>query len=83
MGVLAMNENMKLQTCGEHCHCFCRQDTGGSWVCCKCGKRLMDVVSIRYIPVLTTFTPLIFPPNISPYSFPIQPTAGGIVQFWY
>ena len=24
-------------------HCFCKQDTGGSWYCCKCGIRLWEI----------------------------------------
>jgi len=28
----------------DHVHCFCQQDTGGNWICCKCGIRLRDVI---------------------------------------
>jgi len=77
---MADKQSASLEPCE---HCFCRQDTGGNWVCCKCGKRLMDVVSISYIPVPTTSTPIAFPPNTTPYLFPVQHTAGGIIQFRY
>ena len=27
-------------TTGEHEHCFCREDTGGRIICCRCGQPL-------------------------------------------
>jgi hypothetical protein len=34
---------------GAHEHCFCRQDTGGRWVCCRCGAPLIPG-SYSYFP---------------------------------
>ena len=27
-------------------HCFCQQDTGGNWFCCKCGLRNPNISTV-------------------------------------
>lgn len=41
---------------GNHTHCFCKQDTGGEIVCCKCGARLTpcDPCPVAYCPIRET-----------------------------
>jgi|GEM_PF-5438831 len=35
-------------------HCFCKQDTGGSWYCCKCGIRLWEIKAHLNVDSATT-----------------------------
>jgi len=49
-------------------HCFCQQDTGGNWHCCKCGERL------PYPPLkLVTGFPVV---TMKPFVWPSDTAAG-------
>jgi len=37
---------------GEHEHCFCRKDTGGRIICCRCGQPLGGQVVNREIVLM-------------------------------
>jgi hypothetical protein len=53
----------------DHTHCFCTQDTGGNWICCKCGKALNRPSSWILIP-----STIYYPFYVVP---PVTDTAGG------
>lgn len=55
----AMNQTAAIDP--RYCyHCFCKQDTGGSWYCCKCGIRLDDlrVIPNPIMPTDATIVPI-------------------------